>query len=283
MALRARAESENVSPTAYATGYFWYRHGLSHQGLLIPEAEKHERRFRGLIRIIRVLTGVSLDALMLARHKGIDALLARDIESGKVTQVIELAAGLSPRGWRFKQRYGAKITYIETDLPHMAQLKQQRLADSGLLTPGHRVEAVNVLVDSGAGSLFELTRGLDHKAGVAVITEGLLSYLDPDAAKAVWHRIAVALREFPTGVYLSDAYLRQDRYGFAMRLFRGAIQRFVQGRMHVHFQAPDDATRLLHAAGFRQVTLHETAHIAETRELSQTPGGDRVRVLEART
>ena len=95
--MKERADSERVSPTAYATGYFWYRHGLSHPGLLIPEGRKMDRRFRLLMGLVKAVSGVSIEALMLARHKGIDALLARHVESGRVTQVVELAAGLSRR------------------------------------------------------------------------------------------------------------------------------------------------------------------------------------------
>jgi O-methyltransferase involved in polyketide biosynthesis len=280
--MKIRADSEKVSPTAYATGYFWYRHGLSHPGLMIPEGKKLDRRFNLLIRGIKAVTGVSIEALMLARHKGIDALLARHIESGQVTQVVELAAGLSARGWRFSERCGDRLTYIETDLPHMAELKQGLLVKAGLTTPRHRVVTVNVLTDSGAASLAELVKTLDPKGGVAIITEGLMSYLDPDTARGVWRRIATALRGFPFGVYFSDAYVRSDRYGIGGALFRGVIQRFVRGRMHVHFETEPDALATLRGAGFREVKLHEPRTIAETRELGETAGGNRVRILEAR-
>ena len=43
-------------------------------------------------------------------------LLERAIEAGGVTQVIELACGLSPRGWRFANRYGERLRSIEADL-----------------------------------------------------------------------------------------------------------------------------------------------------------------------
>ena len=92
------APSSSISPTAYATGDFWYRHGLSTAALSTPQGRRLDRGFRLLNSGIKLASGVSIDALMLARHKGIDAVLARHIESGRVTQIIELAAGLSPRG-----------------------------------------------------------------------------------------------------------------------------------------------------------------------------------------
>ena len=99
-----------------------------------PDGDFNWQRFNLLMRVVKLVSGTSIEALMLARHKGIDALLSRHIESGKVKQVIELACGLSPRGWRFAQRYGAKLTYVETDLPHMVQLKHG-LLEKAELTP----------------------------------------------------------------------------------------------------------------------------------------------------
>ena len=58
--------------------------------------------------------------MLLARHHLIDHRLHAAIESGRVGQVIEVAAGLSPRGWRFASRYGSRLTYLEADLPATA-------------------------------------------------------------------------------------------------------------------------------------------------------------------
>lgn len=277
--MKIRAESQNVSPTAYATGYFWHRHGLSHPGLLIPEGKRYDLGFQLLIGSMKT-AGVHFDALMLARHIGIDTLLARRIESGEVTQVIELAAGLSPRGWRFCKRF-PKLSYVETDLPHMAQMKRRLLDEAKLGSANHRVETVDVLRDDGAGSLAGLAASMDAKAGVAIITEGLISYLDPSTAQGVWRRIAVALKRFSHGAYYSDSYVKSDRYGLAGRYFRGIVQRVVGGKMHMHFETPADADRILRAAGFSAVTLHRPDSIPQTQVYAARRGGNRVRILEA--
>jgi O-methyltransferase involved in polyketide biosynthesis len=279
--MKERAESEQVSPTAFATGYFWYRHGLSHPGLVGPEGERLYRRFRMLMGLVKGVSGMSIEAMMLARHRGIDAVLGRYVESGTVGQVIEIAAGLSARGWRFTERYGQRLAYVETDLPHMVDLKRRLLDKADLKRPGHRVVPLDALLDRGPGSLHELAKSLDPKQGLAIVTEGLMSYLDPHTANAVWRRIAGTLHAFPFGVYLSDCYVRSDRYGLGGALFRGVIQRFVRGRMHVHFENVAQATRVLQGAGFGAVALHEPRNIAETRELGSVRGGNRVRILEA--
>jgi hypothetical protein len=82
-------------------------------------------------------------------------------------------------------------------------------------------------------------------------------------------------------VYLSDTYVRSDRYGLGGTLFRGVIQRFVRGRMHVHFEDVAQATRVLQGAGFGAVALHAPQDLPATRELGAIRGGNRVRILEA--
>ena len=280
--MKKRADSENVSPTAYATGYFWYRHGLSHKGLLVPEGTKADRGFRLLIRLVKLLSGINIEAMMLARHQGLDAVLSGAIEAGKVGQVIELASGLSPRGWRITQKYKRRVNYLETDLPRMTALKHRLLGSAKLYGPRHRVVTVDALKTSGKDSLEALAATLDPKQGVAIITEGLMSYLDPDSAQALWRRIAEVLRRFPSGVYLSDLYLRRDRHGLGMLVFRRFVQRRVRGRMYVHFETPEAAQAKLRELGFGAVELHEPRDIEATRALGKIPGGDRVRILEAR-
>jgi O-methyltransferase involved in polyketide biosynthesis len=144
------------------------------------------------------------------------------------------------------------------------------------------VVTVDALKPSGPDSLESLAASLDPQQGLAIITEGLMSYLDPESAQGLWRRIAQVLRKFPHGVYLSDMYVRTDRYGLGMRVFRGFVQRRVRGRMHVHFQAVEEAQQTLMRLGFGFVELHEPRDIEATRALGNTPGGDRVRILEAR-
>lgn len=68
--------SDPISPTAYATGHFWYRHGLSDEAFVTPQGIRLDRYVRIVIAALKLFGGVSLDALMLARHRGIDARLA---------------------------------------------------------------------------------------------------------------------------------------------------------------------------------------------------------------
>lgn len=270
--------SEKVSPTAYATGYLWYRHGLSHPAMATPQGKRLDRPFKLLMK---ALGGGTFETLMLARHKGIDGLLSRAIEEGKISQVIEIAAGLSGRGIRMMQRYGDRLTYVETDLPHMAALKRRLLTEAGLISERHRVVEINALVDEGPHSLTEVARTLDPKLGTAIITEGLMNYLDQDSAKGVWRRIARNLHGFPQGLYLADVYLTSQNRGFGAKVFGAVLSSFVRGRLHIHFDSPQHGVEIMQAAGFRTAVIHETRDLPETRELAKQRGGDRVRVLQA--
>ncbi|HXG27494.1 MAG TPA: class I SAM-dependent methyltransferase [Nevskiales bacterium] len=270
--------SERISPTAYATGYFWYKHGLSHAALATPKGKRLDRPF-GLL--MKLLGGEVFQNLMLARHTAIDALLARAIDDGRVTQVIEIAAGLSGRGVRMTQKYGERLTYLETDLPQMAALKRKLLADAGLLGPRHQVLTLDALADGGPDSLAQVAGRLDPKQGLAIITEGLMNYLDPVAAQGVWARIARTLAGFPQGLYLADVYFMQQHRGLAARVFGGVIQAFVRGRMHIHFESAGHGIGLMQAAGFSRAAIHEIRELPETRRIGSQPGGDRVRALEA--
>ena len=274
--------SESISPTAYATGHFWYRHGLSHQALLTPDSERLGRRFQLLIRAVRGLSGFSIDTMMLARHRGIDAVLMQAIDEGRVRQVIEIAAGLSARGWRMKQRYGDRITYIETDLPAMADTKRRLLQGANLLPKGHRVLELNALADEGPTSMKAIAATLDPKLGTAIITEGLMSYLDPETAESVWRRIAGALKPFAHGLYLADIYMKREHRSVGVLLFGLVLSAFVRGRMHVHFDTPAEAIATMQRSGFKTAVVHEPASLPQLKDLAGQRGTERVRILEAR-
>src|SRR5690348_6965545 len=148
--------SETISPTAHYTGYVWARNGLSHPGLETREGRILYETLRPTMLASRALGGPSLEAYLLARHRALDELLERAISEHGVSQVVEVAAGLSPRGWRFSQRHGERLTYLEADLPAMAERKRRALERIGSLSEHHRVAALDALRDDGPESLSAL-------------------------------------------------------------------------------------------------------------------------------
>jgi O-methyltransferase involved in polyketide biosynthesis len=59
---------------------------------------------------------VAVCEVLKQRHTLLDDQLKTLIEQYPQLQVLEIASGLSPRGWWFRQHY-PEITYRELDLP----------------------------------------------------------------------------------------------------------------------------------------------------------------------
>jgi O-methyltransferase involved in polyketide biosynthesis len=243
------SSSDAISPTAHYTGHVWFRNGLSHPRLATREGRLLFESLQPVMRISAAVGGPTLEPYLLARHRAIDSLLEQAIEHHGVTQVIEVAAGLSPRGWRFHTRYGDRLTYIEADLPAMAARKRRALEAIGSLGDHHRVRDLDALRDDGPASLAALAADLDRGQGLAIITEGLLGYLAPDAVTGLWRRFAQTLAEFPAGRYISDLHLGSAQTA-AIRGFRLALSAFVRGRVYLHFDSAEQAEAQLRAAGF---------------------------------
>lgn len=277
------SHSERISPTAYATGYYWYAHGLSHPAFATRQGRRTLQAFRPLMLGLQTIGGLSLDATLMARHRGIDEKLDAAIRSGAVSQVIEIAAGLSPRGWRFAQHYGKAITYLDTDLPAMAATKRRLLAQHDLLSEHHRVVELDALAASGPQSLAGLADELYPTAGTVIITEGLLSYLSPQDAHDLWARIAATLNRFPRGLYLADLHFRGETHGHAVKLFGWLLSRFVRGRINMHFGHAEQARETLCSHGFSPAEVNQAITLASNRDLGRNSGAERVQILSAAT
>ena len=90
-----RANHELISPTAHYTGYVWLQHGLSHPAFATLQGQAFYYALKAPMAMAKGLGGPTLEAFLLARHRLIDLQLENAIESGEITQIIEIAAGLS--------------------------------------------------------------------------------------------------------------------------------------------------------------------------------------------
>src|SRR5262249_33901073 len=160
-------------------------------------------------------------------HRMIDHILEREIAAGRVGQVLEIAAGLSPRGFRFARRHPT-LTYVEADLPDMAAHKARALDGAGLRGASHVVARIDALAESGPESVAGVAAAhLDPARGTAIITEGLLNYFDLPAVTGMWTRFAATLRGFPHGLYLADvAMFGGEAASFSTRGFQRLVETF---------------------------------------------------------
>jgi len=280
------AGSSRISPTAHYTAYVWYKHGMSHPALATRLGAVLWRALRPMnLWYERFGERPGLDMSLLARHRVLDHLLERAIVSGEVRQVIEIASGLSPRGYHFARRHrGAGLRYIEADLPEMAAHKRRLLDGAGLRGDNHEIVVMDALAEDGASSLAGVCAAqLDRDRGTAIITEGLLGYFDEDSVRGMWSRFARCLRGFPGGLYLSDLNLAGDvRAMRSAAVFKFLLEKFARGKTYLHFADPADAERALRACGFAAARVHDPDEFAA---LVDVPGVGRkqiVRLLAAR-
>lgn len=274
--------SVRVSPTAHYTGYVWARHRLGPSAFATPEGWLLYAAARPALALSRALGGPTLEGLLLARHRVIDQQLQMAIAAGTVSQVIEIAAGLSPRGWRYAKQYGRRIRYIEADLPGMAARKRSLLASVGSSgSEFHRVVDVDAFALSGPASLAGIAATLDPDQGVAIVTEGLINYFPLPAVTALWSQIATTLCDFPNGLYLSDLHLAIENRSPLIQAGVRLLSAFVRGRVHLHFGSVQEAIETLQDAGFDRARLHSPADFASTFRECRDPAARLVRIVEA--
>jgi O-methyltransferase involved in polyketide biosynthesis len=276
-------DSTAISPTAHYTGHVWSRNGLSHPELGTLEGRVMFDSLQPLMTVSALAGGPTLEKYLLARHRALDELLVQAIENDGVTQVLEIACGMSARGWRFASRYGSELTYVEADLPDMAARKRDALFRIGTLGDGHRVVDVDALASDGSLSLAAVASDLDPARGLVVITEGLIGYLSTDAMLGLWERIATALSDFSVGIYLSDLPMRGTQTLPLVQAFRVALSVFVRGRVHMHFADEREARLALTGAGFAfaEVVRADSLGVSD-RGSRRGSGGDLSRIVCAR-
>lgn len=274
-------KSATISPTAHYTGQVWLRNGLSDERLRTPQGDVLYHLLQPVTLAMRAVGGPTLQDFLLARHQLIDLRLTEAIDSGRVSQVIEIAAGLSPRGLRFTKKYGSRITYIEADLPGMAARKQQLLGHTD--PEQHRVVTVNALADDGPDSLAALAQSLHHDRGVAIVTEGLINYFGEQDVRGMWQRFARTLAQFPHGLYLSDIHVRGINHGPATGAFTALLSTFVRSRVHIHFDRPADVERALLGGGFNAASVLNPRDFAGQLDACRPKWASLVRVIEAKT
>jgi O-methyltransferase involved in polyketide biosynthesis len=231
--------------------------------------------------VSRSFGGPTLEDFLLARHDLIDHHLTELIESGKATQIIEIAAGLSPRGSRFVERYGDKITYIEADLPGMVAQKRKLLATRLRACPNHHVKVVDAFAEQGAHSLDGLAMQLDTSQGLVVVTEGLLNYFDKDSVLNLWARISSTLAQFPQGAYLSDIHLQAQNSDPLAQAFVAGLGIFVRGKVHLHFETAGHLQLSMENLGMACQVL-KPSDFAQQIPACSGKGADFCRILFAR-
>lgn len=277
---KSNRDETAISPTAHYTGHVWVRNGLSDPRLDTTAGRILYTLLEPIMLASRIVNGPTVEQFLLARHRLIDYQIEQLIDSGKVNQILEIAAGLSPRGLKFRKRYGNKIKYIETDLPSMADLKKG-LINGSLDDTHHRVLPLNLLLTHGPGSLKDLVSRMDTAAGTVIVTEGLLNYFDERNVRSMWRVISHSLGSFSYGAYISDIHLSQHSDWVIVRSFRWLLSIFVRGSVHLLFPDRLAAEWALIDTGFLSAIVHRPQDWADEVEACGFPGARLVHIITA--
>ncbi len=282
---RQSDDTASISFTGLYTGEVWRRNDLSPEWL---GSSSGPWLYRGLVPVewlSRILGGSNLRTILLQRHRIMDDLLERWIREEGVTQVLEIASGLSPRGYRFTRRF-PELTYVETDMPGMAERKRRALEHEGALAGGHRVLPLNVFHREGPESMEHVVEQCFRPGEpIVVITEGLTSYFTLEDMMPFWERIAALGDRFPGSRYLMETYLvpRTGPFSRAIRMGANALGRLSASDVSFHFADAGEIDGRFREAGFTSVRVHDPADYRGRLDLPSNRGDAVVRVVEARS
>ena len=279
-----RLDTSSISFTALYTGHVWAANGLSAPAFHTRTGQLFYHALAPFEYLGGKLVGGNIRTFLLQRHHLIDHLVEQAIAEEGITQILEIACGLSPRGYRFCQRH-PQLTYVEADLPDMADRKQRLLARTGSLSPRHLALPLNIFAQHSDDALESVLQAhFDPGKPVLVITEGLVNYFDLPAVEIFWRRLRIALERFPAGIYLTDNYPLLDDHPFqrTMRALRGMLGAVSRSQVSFHFGSDQEAQAHFELLGFAQARVHDPSDYYAQLPIPRSRGTPFVRVIEAR-
>lgn len=250
---------DGVAVSALYTAGVWQWAGLPQAELVTPEAAESVFRWvNGYMRFYRWLNPKTycLRHQLLHRHSAIDHLLTE----ANCPNVLEIAAGFSPRGASFSANPACR--YTEMDLPAMVAHKRLQLerTDAGravLARPNFALKA---------GDITQYDFMQDQQLGrLAILTEGLMMYFSRPQQLSIWQSMAARLAK-TDGVYLFDYIPLSEEPG---RSWLGRLLHHVRvhwfgvvGDFAYDQRDRDDVASDLRACGFDDVRSYATGDIA---------------------
>ncbi len=247
-------DTSRISISAHYTGYIWYKNGLSHPQFVTPMGRAAYWALKPMNIFMQRMVGASIDTFLLQRHFVLDHLVEQAIAEG-FEQIVELAAGLSSRGYLIKQAH-PHIHYVEGDLQGMS-VRKAELLDALGRPEGHETKVCNILDESGPQSIESLLAGLDKSKKTLIITEGLVNYFDLATIRKVWARMAQALKVFPQGRYITEVYpnLEQHPSYKYVQVAQKVVGFFTQGEYPLHYNSNEAMQQGFLADGFATVNV----------------------------
>lgn len=276
-------DSSSISFTALYTGHVWYANEMSESFLTTPTSHALYWAMQPLEFAARKLVGVNIAETLLQRHQVMDYRLEHLIRDNGVTQVLEIACGLSPRGLLFSRRFPG-VRYIEADLPGMVARKRDLLEKNQSLTDRHDVIECNFFEKNTPAALETiLQERFDRTQPLVIVTEGLVNYFDLPTISSVWAKIARLTKEFPAAWYLTDLYPHaHGRAAPWVNLGALLLSQIARADVNLHFDSDDAIEDGFRMCGFSEVTAHQPEDFYDRVPIPRSLRHSHVRVVEAK-
>ncbi|WP_180164784.1 class I SAM-dependent methyltransferase [Acinetobacter sp. YH12049] len=248
------SEHRHISFTAHYTGYIWYSMGISHPVFATRKGKFLARLVHPLESWAEKNVGGSMRSTLKQRHAMIDQHLDQLIAQHPQLQVLEIACGLSPRGWNFRTKH-PEIDYRELDLPDMAKIKTQALKQ---IDP----HAPEVLTGDIFTQDFErIFQSFDPERPLVVISEGLINYFDQILLNKLLQGITEYGASFQELHYLTDIYPEPVKNRLARFIWASSKLLKVMSRsaFTFHFQSPAELQQFFTHTGFEEVKVVQPA------------------------
>ncbi|WP_180190043.1 class I SAM-dependent methyltransferase [Acinetobacter sp. YH01009] len=248
------SEHRHISFTAHYTGYIWYSMGISHPVFATRKGKFLARLVHPLESWAEKNVGGSMRSTLKQRHAMIDQHLDQLIAQHPQLQVLEIACGLSPRGWNFRTKH-PEINYRELDLPDMAKIKTQALKQ---IDP----HAPEVLTGDIFTQDFErIFQSFNPERPLVVISEGLINYFDQTLLNKLLQGITEYGASFQELHYLTDIYPEPVKNRLARFIWASSKLLKVMSRsaFTFHFQSPAELQQFFSHTGFEEVDVVQPA------------------------
>lgn len=273
------SKHRHISFTAHYTGYIWYQMGISHPAFATKKGKSLATFLNPIESWAEKYVGGSMRTTLKDRHTILDQRLVKLIEQYPDLQVLEIAAGLSPRGWWFRSHY-PNIVYRELDLPDMAATKQEALQQIGDSQPD--VLSADLFTEHFK-TAFDV---FDPKRPLVVISEGLINYFDKTVLQQLIQSIAHYGAVFPEFYYLTDIYPEPIKHKLAKLIWNSSklLKVISRSAFSFHFTTPIEIQLFFQQAGFKSVNVFQPRSYLHPENIDLDANqhqGDLVWVIEA--
>ena len=272
------SKHRHISFTAHYTGYIWYQMGISHPALATTKGKTLAALVHPIESWAEKYVGGSMRTTLKQRHTMLDTHLEQLVQQYPNLQVLEIACGLSPRGWWFRQHH-PDICYRELDLPDMAATKQAALQQ---IEP-HVDDVLSVdLFTEAFANVFKV---FDPKRPLVIISEGLINYFEKPLLQQLIQAIAIYGRDFKELHYLTDLYPEPTQNKLATIIWNSSrlLKLMSRSAFSFHFKTPAEVEIFFHEAGFKQVEVLQPKEFFEQTHLENKEQhlGDLVWMIQA--